>query len=815
MGNQINVKAKFVNLLKQEDENALAEELKSILLLDISQEDYLNAFYPSDIRDILKQSPKRISGIIHYLHHFLCDSQTDLASHVQYRQWKNSLRILTSIIPVLYEEQFKEQMKEMLWNTKIPKPNEEIQERDPPLIISLLQRLFQMCFHFGFTIDSLEYNESVVKNDTLLQQFAQYYQNVWNSYKLQVGYIWKGFNPQCKYPNDIAKYFENRYLVLSCIFALVSSTLFSSQLFFEQEIQLLNEDNKQENQEKVNQPPEQEIDEQFQEQQIQEQQNQNNNHNNQPKTQKFLVQTPNAALFILQKVQFFPELFVSIIGFSIFPTERIKQFLRGLVNLPNQIEDNLQNVCLKLLTLIIGGQGFVQKEVLPLEKEFEEMIRAKEHFQLFNIPFPQFINLPQQIQEGIIVQLTQKFYSYYKSQQQFIRGTFEKHLSNFESCFIQLSYLSAKSIHNVPNIMVVFLLSYFNQNKYIKKVSLRILKLLSAQPQLNKQLCASQEFTLTFTDAPIIIGSWGDLLITALCDTIQKDFYSIKESKLLEISQIIFNVSAEIGNLNRESCEMICNLIKKLANYDFILKSPNVLISVQNLIGAVSQIVYFFPDDNFNLICNVIKIKDSIKFIHQLQITQKKLQFWWGKYAPHNPIVNQSFIKSQQFQNDVHDIRESQVRSITQQQQATTQKKQSKQFQQEEIQSLQQLEQIQSDRTQRPSAEQTKYFELWKNFNQDQLKQFVPLASLAKLLEKLFELCVDPTDEALLKGVCESHDLRSLMIKQLSFKITVDKFKIFKMLTKQIWSNCLRNSDKFPYFEKSQCPCFQLSYVEK
>ncbi|CAD8168438.1 unnamed protein product [Paramecium pentaurelia] len=814
MGNQINVKAKFVNLLKQEEENALAEELKSILLLDISQEDYLSAFYPSDIRDILKQSPKRILGIIHYLHQFLCDTQTDLASHIQYRQWKNSLRILTSIIPVLYEEQFKEQMKEILWYTKIPKPNEEIQERDPPLIISLLSRLFQMSFHFGFTIDALEYNESVIKNDTLLQYFAQYYHDVWNSYKLQFGYIWKGFNPQCKYPNDIAKYFENRYLVLSCIFSLVSSTLFTSQFFFEQEIHEINEENKDENKEKINQP-EQEINEQFQEQQTQEQQNKQTNLNNETKIQKLLVQTPNAALFTLQKIQFFPELFVSMIAFSLFSTERIKQFLRGLVNMPNQIEDNLQNLCLKLTSLIIGGQGFVSKEILPLEKEFEEMVKAKEHFQLYNIPFPQFINLPQQVQEGIIVQLTQKFYSYYKSQQQFIRGTFEKQLSNFENCFIFLSYLSSKTEQNVPNLMIVFLLSYFNQKKYIKKVSLKILKLLSAQPQLNRQLCVQQEFTLTFTDAPVIIGTWGDLLITALCNTVLKDLQSIKENKLLEISQILFNISSEIGKLNIESCQIICNLIKKLANYDFVLKSPDILISLQNLIGAVSQMIYFFPDENFDLIYNLIKIKDSVKFIHELQVTQKKLQVWWGKYAPHNPIVNQSFIKSQQFQNDVHDIRESQVRSITQQQQAINQKKQSKQFQQEEIQSLSQMEQIQSDRLQRPSIEQDKYFGQWKCFNQESLKQFVPLNSLVKLLENLFKLCLDPTDETQLKIVFQSHDLRSLMIKQLSFQITVDKFKIFKTLTKQIWLNCLRNSDKFPYFEKSQCPCFNLSCVEK
>ncbi|CAD8061879.1 unnamed protein product [Paramecium primaurelia] len=813
MGNQINVKSKFVNLLKQEEENALAEELKSILLLDISQEDYLNAFYPSDIRDILKQSPKRILGIIKYLHKFLCDAQSELQSHIQYRQWKNSLRILTSIIPVLYEENFKEQMKEILWNTKIAQPNKEISEKDPPLIISLITRLFQMCFHFGFTIDVLEYNESVVKNDTQLQFFAQYFHNIWNSYKFQIGYVWKGFNPQCKYPNDIAKYYENRYLVLSCLFALVSSSLFSSEFFFQIEIEELNdEEQKQkiENTNQQNQQDEQEIDEQFQENNTQEQQN----NKNQKQTQKLLVQTPNAPLLILQKIQYFPELIVSMIAFSLFSTERIQQFLRGIVNISNQIEENLQSVCLKLTSLIIGGQGFVYKDVLNLGKEFEEMIKAKEHFQMFNNPFPQFINFPQQILEGIIVQLTQKFYSYYKSQQQFIRGTFEKQLSNFESCFIFLSYLSSKTVHNVPNIMTVFLLSYFNPKIYIKNISLKIIKLLSTSPQLNKQLCVNQDFTLTFTDAPIVVGTWGDLLITALCDTVLKELTSIKESKLLEISQILFNVSSDIEKLNKESCQIICNLIKKLANYDFILKSPNVLISLLNLIGAVSQIIYFFPDENLDLIDNVIKIKDSIKFIHEFQVTQKKLQIWWSKHAPHNPIVNQSFIKSQQFQNDVHDIRESQVRSITQQQQVI-QKRQLKDLQHDEIQNLKQMEQIQSERILKPSVEYDNYIETWKNFNQNILKGFVPLISLAKLLENLYKLTMDPTDEVQLKSVIQSHDLRSLMIKQLSFKIMFDKYKIFKTLTKQIWLNCLRNTEKFPYFEKSECLCFQKSYQKK
>ncbi|CAD8150307.1 unnamed protein product [Paramecium octaurelia] len=815
MGNQINVKAKFVNLLKQEDENSLAEELKSILLLDISQEDYLNAFYPSDIRDILKQSPKRILGIIHYLHKFLCNTQSELQSHIQYRQWKNSLRILTSIIPVLYEEYFKEQMKEILWNTKIAQPNKETQERDPPLIISLLTRLFQMCFHFGFTIDSLGYDESVVKNDTLLQYFAQYYHNLWNSYQFQFGHVWKGFNPQCKYPNDIAKLFENRYLVLSCIFAIVSSSLFSSEFFFQIEIEEFRDEEKYQKKENLKsneqqQSDEEDVDEQFKEKNTQEQQS----GQDQRLTQKLLVQTPNAALLILQKIPLFPELLVSLIAFSIFPTDRIKQFLRGIVNISNQIEDNLQSVSLKLASLIIGGQGFVYKDVLNLGKEFEEMLKTKEYFLLFNNPFPQFINLPQQIQEGIIVQLSQKFYSYYKSQQQFIRGSFEKQLSQFENSFIFLSYLSSKTAHNIPNLMIVFLLSYFNPKIYIKKVSLKIIKLLSSQPQLNKQLCANQEFTLTFTDAPIIVGTWGDLLITALCDAVLNELSSIKESKLLEISQILFNISSEIGKLSRESCEMICNLIKKLANYDFILKSPNVLISLLNLIGAVSQIIYFFPDDNLELISNVVKIKDSIKFVHELQITQKKLQVWWGKHAPQNPIVNQSFIKSHQFQNDVHDIRESQARSITQQQQGI-QIKQQKESQQDEISSLKQMEQIQSDRQSKPNVEFENYVETWKNFNLSTLKCFVPLISLAKLLENLYKLTADPTDEVQLKSVIQSHNLRSLMIKQLSFKIIVDKYKIFKYLTKQIWLNCLRNTDKFPYFEKSECPCFQQSYIKK
>lgn len=107
-------------------------------------------------------------------------------------------------------------------------------------------------------------------------------------------------------------------------------------------------------------------------------------------------------------------------------------------------------------------------------------------------------------------------------------------------------------------------------------------------------------------------------MVTALCDTVLKELTSIKENKLLEISQILFNISSEIGNLNKESCEIICSLIKKLANYDFVLKSPNVLISLLNLIGAVSQIIYFFPEDNLDLINNVIKIKDNIKFIHEL-----------------------------------------------------------------------------------------------------------------------------------------------------------------------------------------------------
>ncbi|CAD8081809.1 unnamed protein product [Paramecium sonneborni] len=813
MGNQNNAKAKFVNLLKQDEENALAEELKSILLLDISQEDYLNAFYPSDIRDILKQSPKRILGVIHFLHKFLCDNQNDLASHIQYRQWKNSLRILTTIIPVLYEGQFKEQMKDILWHTKISKPNEEIQERDPPLIISLLSRLFQLCFHFGFTIDVLEYNDSVIQNDTLLQLFKQYYHNIWNSYQLQVGYIWKGFNIQCKYPNDIAKYFENRYLILSCIYALVSSTLFQQEFFFELEIQEITQEKGSQNSktDEKNQSNEQEeIEEQFQEKKTQ-----NSNENNKiQQSQKWLVQTPNAALLVLQKIKFFPELLVSMIAFSIFPTERIKEFLKSIVNMPNQMEENLQNVCLKLTSLVIGGQGFVYQDVLPFGKEFEEMVKAKEHFQLFNIPFPQFINLPQSLLEGIIVQLTQKFYSYYKSQQQFIRGTFEKQLSNFESNFIFMSYLSSRTVHNVPNIMVVFLLSYFNPKKYIQKVSLKILKLFSAQPQLNKQLCENQEFTLTFTDAPISVGSWGDLLVTALCNNLLQELQTIKESKLTEITQIIFNISSEIGKLNLQSSEIICSLIKQMANYDFLLKSPKFLISLQNLIGAVSQIIYFFPDDNFDLIQNVIKIKDNIKFFHELQISQKKLQVWWGKHGTPNPIVNQSFIKSQQFQKDVQDVRESQVRSFTQSQQLSNQKKQQKQFQQEEIQSLQQMEQIQSDRTQKTSVEYDKYIASWKSFNQDSVKQFVPLISLTKLLENLFKLALDPTDEQKLKSVVQSHDLRSLMVKQIIFKITVDKFEIFKTLTKQIWSNCLRNSDKFPYFEKSECPSFQ-QYIEK
>lgn len=39
------------------------------------------------------------------------------------------------------------------------------------------------------------------------------------------------------------------------------------------------------------------------------------------------------------------------------------------------------------------------------------------------------------------------------------------------------------------------------------------------------------------------------------------------------------------------------------------------------MIGAVSQLIYFFPDDNLDLVYNLLKIKDSIKFINEIQIT--------------------------------------------------------------------------------------------------------------------------------------------------------------------------------------------------
>lgn len=47
-------------------------------------------------------------------------------------------------------------MRNIFWYPKVPEPNEEQSDRDPPLIISLLKQLVKMCFIFGFTIDTME-----------------------------------------------------------------------------------------------------------------------------------------------------------------------------------------------------------------------------------------------------------------------------------------------------------------------------------------------------------------------------------------------------------------------------------------------------------------------------------------------------------------------------------------------------------------------------------------------------------------------------------------------------------------------------------
>lgn len=53
------------------------------------------------------------------------------------------------------------------------------------------------------------------------------------------------------------------------------------------------------------------------------------------------------------------------------------------------------------------------------------------------------------------------------------------------------------------------------------------------------------------------------------------------------------------------------------------------------------------------------------------------------------------------------------------------------------------------------------------------------------------------------------------MGKQQLMKIPVNQFDAFKKLTKYIWLNFLRNSGKFPYFEKSECQYFEKYIVKK
>jgi len=41
-----------------------------------------------------------------------------------------------------------------------------------------------------------------MKHDNLVTIFLEYYRKIWNNYELKLDLLWKGFNPQCKYPND-------------------------------------------------------------------------------------------------------------------------------------------------------------------------------------------------------------------------------------------------------------------------------------------------------------------------------------------------------------------------------------------------------------------------------------------------------------------------------------------------------------------------------------------------------------------------------------------------------------------------------------
>jgi hypothetical protein len=47
---------------------------------------------------------------------------------------------------------------------------------------------------------------------------------------------------------------------------------------------------------------------------------------------------------------------------------------------------------------------------------------------------------------------------------------------------------------------------------------------------------------------------------------------------------------------------MLCKLIRLLSNYDTVLKSIQMLMNVMNLISAVSMMLYYNSENNFELL---------------------------------------------------------------------------------------------------------------------------------------------------------------------------------------------------------------------
>ncbi|KAM3135506.1 hypothetical protein pb186bvf_012362 [Paramecium bursaria] len=772
-------KGAFVQLFQCPQEQ-LIDKLQDFLSVEFTQQKYLEIVYPPDVRTVLQQYPEKVQLILEYIHNFLYVPQDRIKKQIKY-QYKNCLRLLISIVPIMYEKEFYDLMVNLFWATKIPNANEEAQPTDPPFLISLLKKITQLAFTVDFTI-SQEPPQKEVMNEAILNIFSSFYEKEFKGYVIQRQLLWRGFQQLYKYPNDDPEFYENRYLVLCTIIAICSRTLFNES--FSEQVQIIYD-------EAIPQDQNQQLEKVEKKEESDNEQNQ--------KLVNYDTQIPNIPLLVLQKLPYFPELLLSLLATSLYQSEKSLYFMKNIVNAKHPYQEILAKKSLDLASMILFGQTLILGlEAIYKDQDKPENYCAYEHFKLNNVNFPTILALPGDIKKILVEQIVNQIMRDYRSKQSLLRELPNNHVNSPRQLMNLLSYLTIKSPPHLADLAVAYIFLSLDTNVNQEMALYQLLN-LSYYGYLAMWLKSQCQSLLTFENHPVVQGSWADFLVCSFCERIIQLIDKVKDPQFLQMAATIQNFSPLFGPLQDQSASRLSSIILKLSNLDVLLKHPYLYI----LFCHISNVFYHVISENADsqyMIEQLIRIAPFITMFNTLNITKPKLHLCWQKIIG-VVDVDRSFQK-QRPASIAEDVKESQLKQDSEIKKKSVQQSQ---IFHEKDSLCAQVDQQEND----PMA---LYFDTWANFDYKLVREKSGIPELSEFIVFLTEEMKnfqDLTAREQVQKIIAKHDIKMVIKKKKIEKEPINLIEGFELFTKQLWRDI--SAQDYPYFEKSQLASFVKS----